>query len=158
MATGRELKSGLESFGYDTFIGREVFEDGKEFVVTLDLHGGGSISYTTLFQACKDLSEAVRTGKAVLLSRSPGAGLPVHGVSGDALDIRVKNLISGIVATARAHGDIAMVQEKTPDGQPYTIAGRTYLPFKPDQMASLRKMYEQESMKSFPNPFEQQPR
>lgn len=63
-------RDGLDDYGFHVFIGREEFADGDKNFVTLDVTG--SISYLTLEQALDDLVSAVKKGRRVLLSKSPG--------------------------------------------------------------------------------------
>ena len=65
-------KDGLLDWGYDVFIGREIFEDGLEAFVTLPLQGRGASSYTSLVMACAELCNSIKDGKRVLLYQSPG--------------------------------------------------------------------------------------
>jgi len=63
-------KESLKDYGFHVFVGREVFDDGHEVLVTLDAVAG--TSYTTLNQALGEISSAAEKGRRVLLSKSPG--------------------------------------------------------------------------------------
>ena len=63
-------KECLKDYGFHVFVGREVFDEGHEVLVTLDAVAG--TSYDTLNQALKDISSAAEKGRRVLLSKSPG--------------------------------------------------------------------------------------
>jgi len=69
-ASIKNRNNGLNDYGFHVFIGREIFDEGHECFVTLDVRGG--TSYTTLDQAVGDLFRAVEKGRKVLLSKSPG--------------------------------------------------------------------------------------
>jgi hypothetical protein len=135
--------------GYDTFIGRTIFPDGREFFVTLDLHRGGSGSYTTIKQACGDLIYEVKEGKKVSLYHNPGKIGPITRNTGD-----VSNNLESLLKKLGAENlkTIENTEEQT-----YTLSERTYEPFKPEQMAELKKMYDSEpEMKKYPSPFSNQ--
>src|SRR3989344_8471588 len=63
-------KGGIDD-GYDLFIGRELFENGDEYLVTVSLQSQACNSYWTLEQACEELCNSVKEGKSVLLSQNP---------------------------------------------------------------------------------------
>jgi len=65
----RRNRHSLNDYGFHLFIGREVFDNGQEVFVTLD---NGSKSYIPLCAALEELCEAVKKGRKVPLTRSPG--------------------------------------------------------------------------------------
>ncbi|MDP3698068.1 MAG: hypothetical protein Q8R47_00625 [Nanoarchaeota archaeon] len=76
MILPKDKNDDIVNWGYDLFIGREIFEDGDEYVVTLNLqsqssHSYSAHSYWSLRQACEELCDSVKEGKKVLLSQSP---------------------------------------------------------------------------------------
>ena len=72
MVLPQESNDGMIDWGYDVFIGREIFDDGLEAFVTLSLQDRGACSYTSLVVACEELCDSVREGKSVLLYQGPG--------------------------------------------------------------------------------------
>lgn len=141
----------IDSLGYDMFIGREIFEDGHENFVTLNLHSMGSSSYLSLEQACDDLCIGVEKGERVLLYQSPGKVGPKTRKASNVFET-----LNSTLGKIMGEGDAAIVVGK--EEGIYTLAGRGYEPFKQEQMALLRKMYQNKpEMKRFPNPFNAQP-
>ncbi len=153
MATLNEPREEINGLGYDRFIGREIFEEGDENFVTLNLHSMGSGSYLSLEQACDDLCREVESGERVLLYQSPGQVGPKTRRTSHIFEA----LTSALAKTMR-EGNAAMVVEQGQGEETYNLAGRRYEPFKPEQMTLLQKMYQEKpEMKRFPNPFDAQP-
>jgi hypothetical protein len=61
---------GLKDYGFHMFIGREVFEEGHEYIVTVSY--GSSISGGSIDSATGDLIQGVSQQRKVLLTKSPG--------------------------------------------------------------------------------------
>jgi hypothetical protein len=146
-------KEEINGLGYDRFIGREIFEDGDENFVTLNLHSMGSGSYLSLEQACDDLCSGIESGERVLLYQSPGqVGFKTRRAP------HIFEALNSALADTMREGDAAMVVDQGQGEETYTLAGRRYEPFEPEQMTLLQKMYQdKEKMKRFPNPFDAQP-
>ncbi|GEM_PF-4427336 len=62
---------------YDVFIGREIVENGEEYLVTVSLPSQACSSYWTLEQACEELCDSVKAGKSVLLYQTPDQAAPL---------------------------------------------------------------------------------
>jgi len=146
-------KEEIDGLGYNQFIGREIFEDGDENFVTLNLHSMGSGSYLSLEQACDNLCRGVERGEKVLLYLSPGrVGLKTRRAS------HIFEALNSALGEIMREGDAAMVVDQGQGEETYTLAGRRYEPFKPEQMTLLQRMYQDKpEMKKFPNPFDAQP-
>jgi len=143
----------IQDFGKDTFIGREVFKDGSETYVTLNLRSLGSISYKSLEMACDELCDAVKMGDRVLLSQSPGQVEPRTWRASHCLDV-----LKSALEERMGEVDAYIVVDQSQREETYTIDGRRYEPFKAEQMTLLQKMYKDKpEMKNFPNPFGAQP-
>lgn len=74
-------KSKINSFGYDTFIGREIFKDRHESFVSLDFSDLSSVSCSSLDFMLYYLCDQVKKGKKVLLCKSPGEKGPTKHTS-----------------------------------------------------------------------------
>jgi len=144
------LDDKIESWGYDEFIGREVFHDGSEAFVTLDLKSFGSTSYRSLEMACDQLCYNVKEGKKVLLVRNPG----YVGSKSRKASLISESLNSNVFKL----GINARIVDQEPGVDEYIIPGRRYEPFNSEQMTTLQMMYQEKlDMKKFPNPFDNQP-
>lgn len=142
----------LNSFGYDEFIGREIFKNKKENFVSLDLHSKGSISYTSINQACDNLCSLVKEGKKVLLFKSPG-----NCEEEEQNDSEIFNILNQTVNNLIKERNKAIIKGSC-EGS-YTLCERSYQPFNTKQMETLEKMYESKiDMKLLPNPFLNQPK
>jgi len=148
----REEKE-INSWGYDRFIGREILKNGFECFVTLNLHSLGSGSYLSLEQACDDLCLSMEKGERVLLYQSPGQVGPETKRVSDILEI-----VNSALGETMREGDTARIVDTNQGEETYTLAGRKYRPFYPEQMTLLQRMYQDKpDMKRFPDPFDAQP-
>ena len=154
MVALNNLREEIDGLGYDRFIGREIFEDGDKNFVSLNLHSMGSSSYLSLEQACHDLCRGVESGERVLLYQSPGQIGPQTRRAA-----HISEALNSALADTMREGDAVMVIDQRQGEETYTLAGRIYEPFKPEQMTLLQKMYQdKQEMKRFQNPFDAQPK
>jgi hypothetical protein len=71
----------IHSFGYDSFIGREIFKDRHESFVSLDFSDLSAVSCSSLDFMLYYLCDQVKKGKKVLLCKSPGEKGPTKHAS-----------------------------------------------------------------------------
>ncbi|MBU2589591.1 MAG: hypothetical protein KKA65_02545 [Nanoarchaeota archaeon] len=148
------MKNEIIDWGYDKFIGREIFETGEEGFTSLNLRTPGAICFRSMNMACEQLCKAIKEKKKVLLNFSPGQQSPKTKNSLDTLKL-LKTSLSDVLN--KEENMVAEIESKGKD-KTYTISGRKYEPFKPEQMKILKDLYEKRiDMKSYPNPFEHQP-
>ena len=155
MVALNQLRKGTEidDPGYNQFIGREIFEDGHENFVTLNLHTGGSNSYRSLRQACNDLCRGVESGERISLYKSLGHVRPKTRSASPIFEA----LTSALGEIKREDADV-MVFDQNQEKKTYTTVGREYKKFTTDQMILLQQMYlNKPEMQRFPNPFVAQP-
>ena len=141
-------KTELNHYGCETFMGLEITPDGKTQFVALNLHGGSSAYYTSLEMACRILCAEVKYRNKVLLFKSPGKSDEKQmGLEG----------VRDILANSAGRAEDLEKQILNLRANQNTVSG-TYLPFKPEQMQTLERMYESKTeMKKYPNPFLNQP-
>jgi len=135
----------LIQFDYDLFIGREIFEDGYENFVTLDLQSMGSVSYSSLEQAFEDYCRGLKEGKRILLFQSPGQ-------IGAQLKERsfVFQLLNSTLRKTLKAGISAIVIDQKQEKETYILKERKFKPFKPEQLAFLLQRIHQFSIGYFP--------
>jgi len=139
----------INDFGCDYFVGREIFKDGDEDFVSLNLQGHGSVSSYSLDFIFDYMCYKIKAGEKILLYKSPGEIGPRKSSTS----------VEEIVNAFRAVFIIGPPIFGTSSGQDkkdeyYTISGRRYEPLKPEHMNLLKIMYELDpEMKEFPSPF-----
>lgn len=134
----------FQTYGFDTFIGRVRFDNGFERITSLDLHSLGSLMGITLNDALRYLCMDIKSGKRILLYKSPGG-----------TDLREVALpdIEGLVRR------FEFSDEKTPIKYRWEVVQpMNFVVFNLEELNQLQEMYERrKDMKSFPNPFLYQP-
>ena len=85
--------------------------------------------------------------------QSPGSVGPKTRKTSSVLEA-LTSALAGIIKS----GDQTYIVGQEQEEETYTLAGRRYEPFKPEQMTLLQRMYTQrEETRRFPNPFDNQP-
>ena len=133
----------IESFGYDSFIGRAVSDKGTESFVDLDLKTLGTLHLQYMRQVVVWLCKEVKRGEKVLLARSPGYIERYMTFGEDPLDMIAKEIGGKDIEVRTDFGE---------------VVGQRFEVLTPGQMKDLERKYELiEEMKGFPNPFLYQP-
>lgn len=152
-----EYQHKIESKGFDEFIGREIYEEGYENFVSLNLKDLGSSSYRFIKTALDYLCNFIKEGKKVLLSKSPGSiGREVK--NGKKILDLLMNSVNEFMKDNAKERDKVIIKYQYPEDDSYILSSRKYEPFTKKQMEELKNMYElRTDLKLFPNPFLYQP-